>query len=55
MTPRQIRHHRAADAFMPRLFAFAYPLHGRPFRWARLRAFVLWAKLFRLYVRTRDI
>ena len=48
MTPRQIRAERLAVPFMPRLWAFAYPFRGRPFRPLRLVAFRLWAFLFGL-------
>lgn len=49
MTPRQIRAGRLAVGFMPRLWAFAYPLKGRGLRPLRLVAATVWAKLFALH------
>jgi hypothetical protein len=46
MTPRQIRAGRVAVGFMPRLWAFAYPLQGRRWRPLRLVAFTAWSRLF---------
>lgn len=55
MTPRQIRTVRAAERFMPRLWDFAYPLHGRPYRRARLLAFKAWAYAFKVRVALLDV
>lgn len=55
MTPRQIRAVRASERFMPRLWAFAYPIHGRPFKRARMAAFRAWAFAFRVRVQLLDV
>lgn len=39
---------------MPRLFAFAYPLRGRPHRRVRLVALKAWAFAFRVRVPLSD-
>lgn len=54
MTPRQIRAVRVAQRFMPRLWAFAYPLEGRGYARSRRVALRLWAYAFRLRVRLSD-
>lgn len=55
MTPRQIRGVRVAERFMPGLWAFAYPLKGRPYRRARLLAFKAWAYAFKVRVALWDV
>jgi hypothetical protein len=54
MTPRQIRAARLSKGFMPGLWAFAYPPSGRPLRWVRLQAMVLWRWLFGLHWRRSE-
>lgn len=53
MSPRDIRAQRLAAQFLPRLWAFAYPLSGRGWFRLRLLAFGLWARALRLYLRAR--
>jgi hypothetical protein len=55
VTPRQIRAVRAAGRFMPRLWAFAYPMQGRGYERARRVALRAWAYAFRLRVRLVDV
>lgn len=55
MTPRQIRHIREAERFMPRLWAFAYPMKGRSYRKLRTLAFRAWAFAFHCRVRSLDL
>lgn len=55
MTPRQIRAGRAAQRFMPRLWAFAYPMSGRGYTMARRAALRAWAFAFRVRVRLLDV
>ena len=55
MSPKQIRAVRAAHRFMPRLWAFAYPYNGRPYKMARRLAFRAWAYAFRLRVQLLDV
>jgi hypothetical protein len=55
MTPRQIRHLRAAERFMPRLWCFACPFHGRGFVRARRIAFKAWCFAFTVRVRLVDL
>lgn len=55
MTPRQIRGCRVAERFMPRLWAFAYPLEGRGYSRSRRVALRLWAFAFRVRVQLLDV
>lgn len=55
MTPRQIRTVRAGQRFMPRLWAFAYPMSGRGYRVARRAALRAWVFAFRVRVRLLDV
>lgn len=55
MTPRQIREYRAAGRFLPRLFAFAYPMSARGLYRTRRLAFRAWCKSFGLYVQCVDL
>jgi hypothetical protein len=55
MTPREIRHVRLAEKFMPRLWDFAYPSHRRGYRAARRIALVAWAYAFKVRVRLWDV
>lgn len=55
MTPRQIRHVRAAERFMPRLWCFAYPMNGRGFGRARRIALKAWCFAFSVRVRLADL
>ena len=55
MTPRQIRTWRQAKRFMPRLWAFAYSVHGRGYVRARRAALKAWAFGFRLKVALSDV
>ena len=55
MTPRQILVYRDSKRFMPRLFSFAYPLHGRHFKQARRIAFKAWVFAFQVRVRLSDL
>jgi hypothetical protein len=55
MTPRQIRHLRAAERFMPRLWCFAYPMDGRGFVRARRIALKAWCFAFTVRVRLVDL
>jgi len=52
VTPRQIRAGRIAHELAPRLWDFAYPMHGRGMPWVRLVAFRLWCLLLRLRLRS---
>ncbi len=55
MTPRQIRAVRVAERFMPRLWAFAYPVRGRQFKRARRVALRAWAFAFHIRVQLLDV
>jgi hypothetical protein len=54
MRPRDARIHREAQRFMPRLWSFAYPFHGRSFKRGRRLAFKAWAWAFHVRVRMLD-
>lgn len=55
MTPRHIRAVRVAERFMPRLWAFAYPMEGRRYTRARRAALRLWVYAFRVRVQLLDV
>jgi hypothetical protein len=55
MSPRDALIHREAQRFMPRLWDFAYPFSGRPYRTARRLAFRAWAFAFKVRVATLDL
>lgn len=55
MTSREIRAIRAGAKFMPRLWAFAYPMTGRGYIAARRIALRLWCEAFALRVRLFDV
>lgn len=55
MSPRHIRAVRLGRRFMPRLWAFAYPMEGRGFKRSRRIALNLWAYAFRLRVKLLDV
>jgi hypothetical protein len=54
MSPKQIRYERAASRFMPRLWAFAYPMSGRSFPRLRRMALRAWAQAFHVRCTLRD-
>lgn len=55
MTARESRAVRVAKRFMPRLWHFAYPAHGRGYERSRRIALRAWAFAFRLRVKLGDV
>lgn len=54
LSPRARRMAELGERFMPRLYAFAYPMSGRGFHRSRRVAFTLWAYAFRVRVLLLD-
>lgn len=55
MTPRQIRAVRVAGRFMPKLWAFAYPVERRGYARARRMALRAWCFAFHVRVQLLDV
>ena len=55
MSPRHIRIMRLSRAFMPGLYAFAWPVEGRSYKASRRIALRLWAEAFSLRIRLFDV
>jgi hypothetical protein len=55
VTPREIRAVRLSRRFMPKLWSFAYPIHGRGFERSRRIAVRLWGFAFRVRVALLDV